>query len=497
MIGERNKQEPLFYYFRISDMIPEGHILRLINKYVNFSFIRNKVRHLYSDMGRPSIDPEVLMRMLLIGYLYGITSERKLCEEVKMHIGYRWFVGLHMNDEVPDHSTFSKNRHGRFKESGIFQEIFDEIVRQCIKCSLVSGEHLTTDSTLVKANASFKSMEPIVVKMKPKEFIEKVEEENPVEEDRSWEPNDDYKHRGEKISNQTHRSKTDPDARLARHAKGQQTKLSHSASYVMDNKSHVIVGVKANSPDRNSDAKAATEMLKECKWKFKLKPKTLGADKGYATGEFVYEVIKEGIIPHVPVMDTRSKNDKGIYSIKEFKFDNEHNEYICPQGKRLKYLGIHKHSRQFVYRAKVKDCKACPVKEKCTKDRSRSLSYHIYEDYLKYAKKQTKTLAYRISQRMRKRIEELFGEAKDYMGLRVAKFRRLWNVKEQFLLTATAQNIKRMAKLLHRADKEIKEAAQEVVTLPDHAIYWLIVTFRSLKMLFRLIICSCYPCELV
>jgi hypothetical protein len=165
--------------------------------------------------------------------------------------------------------------------------------------------------------------------------------------------------------------------------------------------------------------------------------------------------------------------------------------------KGLNIGGIHKHSRQFVYRAKVKDCKACPVKEKCTKDRSRSLSYHIYEDYLKYAKKQTKTLAYRISQRMRKRIEELFGEAKDYMGLRVAKFRRLWNVKEQFLLTATAQNIKRMAKLLHRADKEIKEAAQEVVTLPDHAIYWLIVTFRSLKMLFRLIICSCYPCELV
>ena len=122
MLGKRNPQEPLFYYFNMADMIPKNHILRLINKYVDFSFIRKKVKHLYSETGRPSIDPEILIRMLLIGYLYDITSERKLCEEVKMHIGYRWFVSLDMNEEIPDHSTFSKNRHGRFKQSGIFQD---------------------------------------------------------------------------------------------------------------------------------------------------------------------------------------------------------------------------------------------------------------------------------------------------------------------------------------------------------------------------------------
>jgi len=168
---EKNLQKRLFYCFNMEEMIPENHILRLINKYVDFSFIPNKVRHLYSDVGSPSIDPKILIRMLLIGYLYGITSERKLCEEIKMHIGYRWFVGLDMNDEVVDHSTFSKNRHGRFKGSGIFQQIFDEIVKQHIAYGLVSGRHLTTDGSLVKANASLKSMEPIVVKMGPKEYI--------------------------------------------------------------------------------------------------------------------------------------------------------------------------------------------------------------------------------------------------------------------------------------------------------------------------------------
>ncbi len=142
MMGKKTKQAPLFYYINIKDMIPENHILRLINKYIDFSFIRNKTKHLYSSTGRPSIDPEVLIKMLLVGYLYGITSERRLCEEVNMHIGYRWFVGLSLDDKVPDHSTFSKNRHTRFKQSGIFQDIFDEIVKKCIDRGLVSAKRV-------------------------------------------------------------------------------------------------------------------------------------------------------------------------------------------------------------------------------------------------------------------------------------------------------------------------------------------------------------------
>ena len=163
MIGEKSKEEKLFYYLRPEDLIPQDHILRLIDQHVDFSFIRAKVEHLYSHTGRPSVDPEVMMRMLVVGYLFGISSERRLCDEVQMHVGYRWFVGLSLQDRVPDHSTFSKNRHGRFKESGIYQEMFDAIVRQCIEKGLVAGKHLTVDSTLVKANASFRTMEPIVV----------------------------------------------------------------------------------------------------------------------------------------------------------------------------------------------------------------------------------------------------------------------------------------------------------------------------------------------
>jgi transposase len=167
MMGKKTKQSYLFYHINMKEMIPDNHILILIDKYIDFSFIREKTKHLYSYTGRPSIDPEVLIKMLLVGYIFGITSERKLCEEVNMHMGYRWFVGLNLQDKVPDHSTFSKNRHERFKESGIFQDIFDEIVRRCIDMGLIDGTHISVDGTLVKANASIDSMEPIVIRMNP------------------------------------------------------------------------------------------------------------------------------------------------------------------------------------------------------------------------------------------------------------------------------------------------------------------------------------------
>ncbi len=447
MLGEKQRIEPMFYYVRMGDIIPENHLLRLIDKYVDFSFIRHKVEHLYSHTGRPSIDPEVLLRMLLIGYLYGITSERRLCEEAKMHIGYRWFVGLNLEDKVPDHSTFSKNRHDRFSENNIFQGIFDEIVNQCITKGLLTGKHLTVDSTYIKANASFKSLEPIVVDITTKEYIKKVTEENPVNEE-PWEPGVDYPHRGQKISNDTHRSKTDPDARLSKKSFKATTDLYYSATYLMDSKSRIVVGTDLGKPDPRTDCEKALTQLRRIRWAYKLKPESLGADKGYAAGEFLHNVTNENIQPHIPIFEYQRHNHKGIYSREKFQYDTTKDIVICPGGKELKYWGIHKRSRQHVYRARTKDCKICSKKHECTKDKARSIGYHIYEESINKAKDLNKTHTYRISQRMRKRIEELFGEAKEFMGLRRAKFRRMKFVKEQVLMTAAAQNIKRMVKLL-------------------------------------------------
>src|SRR5262244_4543696 len=132
MMGQQDRKEPLFYYFRLEDQIPETHLLRLIDRYVDFSFVRTRLQSFYSSSGRPSIDPEVLLRLLLVGYLYAITSERRLLEEVRMNLAFRWFTRLDLDQEIPNHSTFSKNRHGRFRQSGVFREVFEEIVRCCL-----------------------------------------------------------------------------------------------------------------------------------------------------------------------------------------------------------------------------------------------------------------------------------------------------------------------------------------------------------------------------
>src|SRR5690348_7769786 len=160
MMGQHDRSEALFYYFRLEDQVPENHLLRLIDRHISFEFVRLQLKDSYSETGRPSVDPELLLRILLLGYLYGITSERKLLEELRMHLAWHWFTGLGFDQEIPHHSTFSKNRHGRFPESHLFQELFEHIVEQCIAVGLVEGAQMSVDGSFVMANASHHSRIP-------------------------------------------------------------------------------------------------------------------------------------------------------------------------------------------------------------------------------------------------------------------------------------------------------------------------------------------------
>jgi transposase len=187
MMGEQSRAETLFYFFRLEEQIPEDHLLRRLNRYIDFSFVRERLKSFYSSTGRPSIDPEVLLRLLLVGYLYGITSERRLLDEVRMHLAYRWFTRLDFNAEIPDHSTFSKNRHGRFRQSGVFRGVFEEIVRRCVEVGLVEGETLAVDGTMVAADASQQSRvrreelrDAAPVSRTVQQYLAELEQANPV-----------------------------------------------------------------------------------------------------------------------------------------------------------------------------------------------------------------------------------------------------------------------------------------------------------------------------
>src|SRR5216684_3352033 len=235
MMGQHDRSEALFYYFRLEDQVPETHLLRLIEKHISFAFVRERLKASYSDTGRPSIDPELLLRILMIGYLYGITSERKLVEELRMHLAWRWFTGLGFDQEIPHHSTFCKNRHGRFQESNLFQEIFEEIVGRCVEAGLVKGEPMSVDGSFIQANADHHSRVPreqlaevAKVNHTVREYLVELEQENPVEPP---------------VAQQEKVSTTDPDSTYA--TKGGPARLGYYDNYLVDNASCVIVGVQA------------------------------------------------------------------------------------------------------------------------------------------------------------------------------------------------------------------------------------------------------------
>jgi transposase len=236
MMGQQPRTESLFYYFRLEEQIPADHLLRLIDCYIDFGFVREQLKGFYSATGRPSIDPEVLLRLLVVGYLYGITSERRLMEEVRMHLAYRWFTRLSFDQEIPDHSTFSKNRHGRFRQSGVFRKIFEEIVQCCLKAGLVEARNLAVDGTLVIANASQQSRVPrerlaeiAQVSRTVQEYLKELEKQNPVADPE------------ERPIAQEKVSTTDPDAAWA--VKNGPATLGYYDNYLVDTTSRVILSV--------------------------------------------------------------------------------------------------------------------------------------------------------------------------------------------------------------------------------------------------------------
>jgi transposase len=252
MMGQHDRSEALFYYFRLEDQVPENHLLRLIEKHISFEFVRERLRTSYSETGRPSIDPELLLRILLIGYLYSITSERKLVEELRMHLAWRWFTGLGFDQEIPHHSTFSKNRHGRFQESKLFEELFEQIVKQCVEVGLVQGKHLSVDGSFVEANASKESRIPreqlaeaAQVNQSVRQYLVELEQQNPTEEP---------VHQQEQVST------TDPDSTYATKG-GTPARLGYYDNYLVDNQSCVIVGVQATAARMSQETVAAQDML--------------------------------------------------------------------------------------------------------------------------------------------------------------------------------------------------------------------------------------------
>jgi transposase len=441
MMGEQlGRQDRLFYEFCLDDRVPADHLLRRIDAVLDLSWLRAELASHYSHTGCPSVDPELMIRMLLIGYCYSVRSERRLCQEVEMNLAYRWFCRLGLEDRVPDHSTFSVNRHGRFRDSDVFRHVFESVVRRCMAAGLVGGEGFAVDASVIEADASrFKRIagsdigwtEEQRARRPIREYLTALDGENaptnPARKPKALSP-------------------SDPAAAWTTRGR-HKVMFGYSLNYLIDTKEAVIVDVEP-TPTRISKEVDATEtMVERTEERLDLKPKQLAADVAYGTGKMLGWLVEHGIAPHIPVWD-KGRRDDGTLSRQDFTFDRARDRYVCPGGKELKTTGKVHDGKTLLYRAPKHDCDPCPLKLKCCPNTpSRKIPRDINEEARDYTRSLMETEPYLQSARERKKIETLFGDVKRNLALTRLRLRGLSGAKDEFLLAATVQNLRRLAKL--------------------------------------------------
>lgn len=454
MMGELPKDsKTLFYDFDLEKCVAEDHLLRRIDSFLNFEPIRKRLRSFYSHLGRPSIDPELMLRMLIIGYCYGIRSERRLCEDVQYHLAYRWFCRLGLEGKVPHHSTFTKNRYGRFNESDVLRHLFEAVLEQCMAAELIGAEGFAVDASLIHADArgltsvagteSVDWGDPAKARRPVREYLEAL--------DAAAEESADPK--GVAAKPPSRISLSDPQSRWTA-ATDDRPFFAYSTNYLVDVKAGIIVDVEATPALRTAEVESTKTMVDRVEERFDLKPERLIGDTAYGSAAMLgWMVDEKGIEPHVPVWDKGERKD-GMFSRSDFVFDGVSDTYTCPGGKPLKRhwrpytrprTGITK-EQTIYYRASQYDCEGCPLKSRCCpKAQSKRLMRSVHESARDVARAIAKTDAYKVSRNQRKKPEMLFAHLKGPLKLRRLRLRGLSGAQFEFIMAATAQNLRRLA----------------------------------------------------
>src|SRR2546425_75433 len=360
MMGRLNHdQGQLFYSFHLDEVVPDDHLVREIAAILDLSWVHRELAAYYPKMGRPSIDPELMIRMLIVGYVFAIRSERMLCREVKVNLAYRWFCGLSIEDSIPDHSAFSRARHERFRDSDIFRRVFERVVEACIAAGLVGGEGFAVDASLIVADANKqrsipgsewqKAQDPNTANRAVKEYLATL---------------DDAAFGAASEVTPKFVSPSDPAAQWTGAMRGPAF-FAYADNYLVDVKFGVIVDVEASRAIRQAEVGAAKTMIGRTEDRFGLKPERLAADSAYGSAATLNWIVNEKkIAPHIPVID-KSKREDGSLSREDFQYDPTSDLYHCPGGKQLRTSGTVHNDKTLLYRASRRDCGICPLKPQC------------------------------------------------------------------------------------------------------------------------------------
>jgi transposase len=442
MMGHRQvEQAALFYEFSLERHVPTDHLLRSIDRFVELGELRRELAPFYSAIGRPSIDPELMIRMLIVGYCFGIRSERRLCEEVHLNLAYRWFCRLGLDGSVPDHSTFSKNRHGRFRESDLLRRVFETVLRRCIREGLVGGEAFAVDASLIKADANRQKGIEGEKGLPPEAAGHAIEEYLAVLDDAA------FGAATEVVPKFV--SPSDPAARWTG-AHGGQAFFAYSTNYLIDVENGIIVDVEATTAIRQAEVLAAKRMIERSMERFDLYPARLLGDSAYGSAEMLgWLVYEHGIEPHVTVFDKSTRQD-GTFSRDDFTYDDAGDVYSCPAGKMLNTTGSRVNDGATLrYRASKYDCEACHLKPRCCpKEPARYVPRSIYEGARDMARQIASSWEGRTARRLRKKVEMLFAHLKRILRLDRLRLRGPNGAHDEFLLAATTQNLRKLAKLI-------------------------------------------------
>lgn len=446
MMGRQNNdQGPLFYEFRLDEAVPADHLVRRIDAVLDLSWVYAELAPHYPTLGRPSIDPVLMIRMLIIGYVFGLRSERLLCREVQVNFAYRWFCKLGIEHKIPDHSAFSRARNERFRESGIFRQVFERVVEACIAADLVGGEGFAVDASLIAADANKQRSIP------GSEWQKTCDRETASRAMQEYLATlDDAAFGAASEVTPKFVSPSDPAAQWTGAMRGPAF-FAYANNYLIDVKYGIIMDVKASRAIRQAEVGAAKTMIERTEERFDIKPKRLAADTAYGSAATLNWIVNEKkIAPHIPLIDM-SKREDGSLSREDFTFDKDRNVYVCPKGKLLHTTGKINDGEMILYRASTYDCGPCPLKSKCCpKSSERRIPRSIYEEARDVARVLAKTEAFEQSRRDRKRIEMLFAHLKRILKLSRLRLRGPCGAQDEFTLAAIAQNLRRLAKLVVR-----------------------------------------------
>jgi transposase len=455
MMGRLNQdQGRLFYSFCLDEAVPSDHRVREIAAVLELSWVHAELAPHYSHLGRPSIDPVLMIRMLILGYVFAIRSERLLCREVQVNLAYRWFCGLSIEDRIPDHSAFSRARNERFRGCDIFRRVFERVVEACIAAGLVGGEGFAVDASLIAADANKQRSIP------GKDWDKKRDAETASRAVKEYLATlDDAAFGAASDVVPKFVSPSDPAAQWTGAMRGPAF-FAYADNYLIDVKLGIIMDVEASRAIRQAEVGAAKTMIERTEERFGIKPERLAADTAYGSAANLNWLVKDKkIAPHIPVID-KSKREDGTFSREDFTFYKEGNVYLCPAFNTLTTTGKIMNDDMLFYRASTRDCAACAFKARCCpKEPARKILRSIYEEARDVARALAKTEAFEQSCRDRKRVEMLFAHLKRILRLGRLRLRGPRGAQFEFTLAALAQNLRRLAKRMARPPPAVAACA--------------------------------------